>query len=195
MKLFFPFVALFSFIIYISTKKSISLEDQKAAFLQREISANSTRRKNIDNMDYITIPFEKLPFLSNPSENIAYYEKKMRSLEGKRILNLGGISNTDLKLTYGAANLPLLTQYDENYLTLVTTCDRWGYALINEGYDSEALILLELAVEMGCDSSGIYSNLNMLYQARGIDKTQYLIDKISSSNSSSKNIILNKLKS
>ncbi len=194
MKLFFPFFLIFSFIIYSLIKKSTTIEDQQAAFLEKERKANETRRQNIDNMDYITIPLEKLPFLSNPSQIIAGYEKKIRSLAEKRILNLGGISNTDLKMQYGAANLPQLSEYDENYLLLVTTCGKWSEALIREGHKDEAITLLEAAVEMGCDSSSIYLNLNTLYKEKGIDKTDYLVEKISETQSQMKDSIIRKLK-
>lgn len=193
MKLFFPFFLLFSFIIYSSIKKSNTLQNQQTNFLEKETAANATRRKNIDNMDYITIPYEKLPFILNPSENIASYEKSILSLKEKRILNLNGISNTDLKLTYGAPNLPLLSEYDENYIRLVTICSRWAQALIDEDYTDEAMTLLEIAVELGCDSSSIYLNLNSIYKSKGINKTQYLIDKINDSNSSMKDSIIRKL--
>ena len=57
MKLFFPFFLIFSFIIYSRVKKSTTIDDQKSAILEKERKANETRRQNIDNMDYITIPF------------------------------------------------------------------------------------------------------------------------------------------
>ncbi|MGN0160193.1 MAG: hypothetical protein ACI4AQ_02260 [Lachnospiraceae bacterium] len=167
--------------------------EQTKAFWEKERQANLTRRKNIDNLDYITICWEALPFLENPSEKIANCEKDMRSLEGQKILNLNGISNTDLKLTYGVANLPQLTEYDTNYLRLNSILAKWGQALLDEGYTEEARKVLELGVETGCDSSSIYLTLKSIYDSQGIDGTDYLISKISTSNSLMKNVIIEKL--
>ena len=42
----------------------------------------------------------------------------IEALKEKKILNLSGFTNTDLKLEYGVGNLTELTDYDNNYVTL-----------------------------------------------------------------------------
>lgn len=196
MRLFFPIFFVICFIFYSKLKRtSHSAEDDAAAFWARESQANQTRRKNIDNLDYITIPFEKLPFLDNPPKNISSLEKEILNLKDRRILNLNGISNTELKLTYGAANLNHLSEYDENYTRMVTTFNKWASALLEKGYTNEAQIVLEIAVEIGCDSASIFLKLDSIYQSKGIDKKQYLIDMVSKTNSPMKDNTIQKLKS
>lgn len=196
MKLFFPIFLALCFIFYSQLKRSTNTQNsQSEAFWQKELEANQTRKQNIDNLNYITIPFEKLPFLDNPSKNISSYEKDIRSLEGKRILNLNGITNTELKLTYGAANLSHLTNYDDNHTRMVTIFDRWSNSLLDEGYTDEAQLLLEIAIDCGCDSGNIFLRLNNIYNSKGIDKKDYLIAKVNNINTSMKDIILRKLNS
>lgn len=196
MKLLFPFVLVLSILFtMILRKNSISLSQQVEALLEKERAANSTRKKDISNLDYITISYEKLPFLEKPSERIKSYEQDILSMKNQKLLNLNGISNTDLKLTYGAANLPALTQYDENYMRLVSVLGKWAQALMDENYVDEAQIVLETAVEAGCDSSSIYLNLATIYKSKKIDKIPYLIEKISLSSSPMKNVIIQKLNS
>lgn len=195
MKLLFPFVLFFSILFSMALKRSSKSQfRQLESFWERERTANLTRRKNIDNLNYITIPYEKLPFLDNPSEIIASYEKDILVLKDKKILNLSGISNTELKLAYGVANFPALTGYDENYMRLIAILGKWAQALIDEQYIDEARIVLETAVEIGCDSSSIYLNLASIYQSEGINKIPYLIEKINQSTSLMKDIIIKKLK-
>lgn len=194
MKLFFPIFAIICFIFYSKLRHSSNAQaSQTESFWTKESQANQTRKKDIEHLDYITIPFEKLPFLDNPSKIIASYEKTMLSLKERRIINLSGISNTELKLTYGAANLPALSSYDENYTRMVTTFTRWGKALRDEGFIDEAQTLWETAIDIGCDSGQIFLDLNSLYKSKGIDRTDYLITKLNECNTPMKNSILNKL--
>ena len=50
------------------------------------------------------------------------YKQIILTLKDLPIVNFTGISNTELKLRYGAPNIDLLTQYDQNYTLLVRTC-------------------------------------------------------------------------
>lgn len=196
MKLFFPIFLVICFIFYSKIRRTTNVhEEDAAAFWARESEANLTRKKNIDNLDYITIPLEKLPFLDNPPKNISTYEKDIRKLSEQKILNLSGISNTELKLTYGAANFTRLSEYDENYSRMITTFYKWASALLEKGYTNEAQMVLETAVETGCDSGNIFLSLNSIYRSKGIDKSQYLIDMFSKTNSPMKDSIISRLKS
>lgn len=194
MKLLLPFVCLFALLFTMKLKSSSKTQSQLLeSFWEKERNANLTRRKDISNLDYITIPFETLPFLENPSERIQLYEQDVRSFRDKKLLNLSGISNTELKLSYGPANLPTLIQYDENYMKLIAILGKWAQSLMDENYINEAQVVLETAVEAGCDSSSIYLNLASIYRLKGIDKISYLLQKIESSPSAMKNVIIKKL--
>lgn len=194
MQFLFPYFLITALIFRMLIKRSTKTHEQDVAdFMERESKANSTRRKDITNLDYITIPFETLPFLSKPSEKIAGYEKDILSLKDKPILNLNGITNTELKLTYGAPNLPLLSQYDENFSRMTIILGKWSSALYEENYIDEAKAVLEFAVEAGCETSQIYLLLGKIYKEQNIDKIPYLISKISISGSALKNTIIKKL--
>ena len=100
------------------------------AFWDREHAANSTRRKSLDGLNYITIPVETFPFgLVPQNEQIAEYEQTIRDLAKEPVVNLTGFSNTDLKLEYGAPNIDLLSLYDQRYTTLVCTLQSWAALL------------------------------------------------------------------
>ena len=42
------------------------------------------------------------------------YENTLQTLSGQKIVNFGTQTNTDLKITYGTASLPALTEYEQN---------------------------------------------------------------------------------
>ena len=111
-----------------------------------------------------------------------------------KILNLTGITNTELKEQYGVANLTVLTDYDNNYTTLVNTIARWGARLIDLEYNDEAVTVLEYGLSIGTDVSRNYLILADIYRKKGeTDKIDALITRASTLKSLMKNSILSKL--
>lgn len=196
MNFFFPYFIIICFLFMHHLRKSSKItEENTQNFWEKERQANLTRRKDIEHLDYITIPYEKLPFLENPSSNILPYQNDIMNLKDQLIINLNGITNTELKLNYGAANITALSEYDENFLKLNTILGKWAQTLIDEGYTKEALIVLEFAVDAGCDTILIYENILKLYSDLGINKNSYLLSRIESSKSLAKSRIIDLIKS
>lgn len=106
------------------------------------------------------------------SEELAEAERELCMLADKRILNLTGISNTELRLSYGTANLEPLTAYDQNYTILIRMLQKWGALLVSAGRAKDAVTVLSYAVSIGSDIAGTYTLLARLY------KEQDRLDKI-----------------
>ncbi|MCR5755637.1 MAG: hypothetical protein K6G30_12600 [Acetatifactor sp.] len=171
-------------------------ESLEKGFWARESMANSVRRKPIDRLDYINIPVEQLPMsLLADDPQIAECIEIIKNLSAKRILNLTGFTNTDLKLEYGAANITELSEYDQNYTLLVRTLQKWADALFEVEEKEAAVSLLEFAVSTHTDVSKTYDRLADYYLANGAsDKIDHLIEVASTLRSSNKNVILRHLK-
>ena len=137
--LFIFFVCMFA---YLRHKSTAAEEAAAESFWNRENEANHTRRKDISGLPYITI---------------------LQSLAGQKILNLGGKTNTDLKLEYGVANLETLSACDENYTTLCRTIYEYAECLKKLGHDAEAVRVLECGIACGSDHSGNYRMLADYY--------------------------------
>jgi hypothetical protein len=137
------------------------------SYWEKEIMSNSVRKKSLDGLDYISIPMDKLPFgvLTDQSE-VSECETVLKELSGEKIVNLTGISNTDLKLMYGTANITPLSAYDQNYTTLVCTLQKWAQILFDAAYYTEAATVLEFALSTGTDIQASYRLLARLYQSR-----------------------------
>lgn len=145
-------------------------EQAEAEFWARERKANSVRRKSLDNLDYITIPLETFPtHVLRENSTVAECIETLETLTSRKIVNLTGYTNTDLKLEYGAANLTALSEYDQNYTILVRTLQKWADALTEAGYPDEACVLMEFAVNTGSDVSHTYYQLAEYYASRGQD--------------------------
>lgn len=174
-------IVLFYFIKRSSREADNALEN----FRKRESEADNTRKKPLDDLNYITIPDEIFRMNRDSDDNDCQSAVKVfDSLKDQKIVNLTGISNTDLKLAYGAPNLPILAQYDQNYTVLARSLDRYASFLTKSGNTDDAVKVLEFAVETGSDISSTYKQLVALYQSNGIkDKIPSLKEKASSLNS------------
>ena len=91
----------------------------------------------------------------------------------EKIVNFTGITNTDLKMEYGAPNITVLTQYDQNYTSLVIALQNWGEALYNSGYYEDAAKVLEFSVKTRTDISSTYRLLVDMYKTKlGLNESE-----------------------
>lgn len=218
--LFLSSLISFCLLIFLLNKRHSKMEkNMKDAFWKREEEANHTRRKSLDNLPYITIPLEKLPLACHITDDAASAQNAddtasvhnaddaaanetiseeckeiLRSLSTQKIVNFTGHTNTDLKLTYGTANITCLTEYDQNYTLLVSTLQKWAEALYLGGAKKECRQVLEYAVSIGTDVSHTYFLLADLYDEEGeSDRKHSLIEKASSLSSLSSKVIVRTL--
>ena len=167
----------------------------EADFWEKERAANSVRRKPLDALDYLTIPMDELPVsLHTDNDTIASCIDTIGELSKSPVVNLTGISNTDLKLKYGAPNITLLTLYDQRYTLLASTLQKWANELISLNETDAACTVLEYAVSTGTDVSGTYKSLASIYDSRGDkDSIRKLIPVAESLNTPLKDSIISSL--
>ena len=167
------------------------------SLIDKEVEANSTRRKPLNDLEYISVPLDTLPMDILPDdEKVSEYHSTLKELSEAKIVNLTGISNTDLKLKYGAPNIDILIRYDHSYTMLVRTLFEWGEYLFGKGYTEATKTILEYAVSIRTDVSGTYSLLAKIYDSEGnTDKIKELIPIASEINSLMKDSIISNLES
>ncbi|MBO5032863.1 MAG: hypothetical protein J6D08_13435 [Lachnospiraceae bacterium] len=186
------------FCIFFFFRLQHAKEKEKAAereFWERERKANFTRKKSLDNLNYITIPEELLAMQPQAAtEEINSLLLDLKDLSACKIVNLTGFTNTDLKLRYGTANINILSDYDFHYTKLVTLLQKLGKLLHESGDDANAVKALEFAVSTGTDVSQTYYLLAELYREAGTpDKINSLIKQAQGLNSLMKDTIVQTL--
>lgn len=204
MHLLLPYFIIFIVILhYVLKKGTRSHAARNEAFLEREARANEVRRKDISNLNYISIS-ENLPVINSGNDTFdtligsipelkRSYEQ-LQELRDKKILNLTGISNTDLKLEYGVANLTVLSEYDDNFTSLVKCIAKIGHILSDNSDYDDAQIYLEYGISIGTDITSNYIDLARIYAACGnTDAIYTLKEKASALNSLSRDIIIGQL--
>lgn len=186
-------LGLFSLIIRRSIHRDTVPMD---SYYEKERKANFVRKKSLDNLNYITIPDEILSLSpAHSTDEIDAYLKDLQDLSKEKIVNLTGISNTDLKLTYGTANITILSDYDSHYTNLVTILQKLAERLVAVNEKQTAIMLLEFAVSTGTDISKSYYLLASLYQEQNEGaKVNDLIKRAESLHTLMKDSIVRNLK-
>lgn len=194
----FTTIVLIAGFIFVFMKMTSSKPDTGIkSFNERERRANNTLRQPLDDLTFISVPINDIP-MPEPAvnEKCAALASEIKSLSDKKIVNLTGISNTDLKLTYGAANLPILTEYDQNFTSLCKALYDLGLEYRDSGYEKEAVATLNAAVNLGTDLSGNYTALAEMYAEKGLYvEIQRLISCANDIRSLTKQSTINKLQS
>lgn len=179
-------------------KNHCSDKEELSSFLAKEDKANASRKKDISNLDYIEVPLDSFPFditLNDEKKQIkiSEYKDQIYKLSEEKMLNLIGISNTELKEAYGIANLELLTAYDMNYSNYLRTLQLFAECIYEE-HPEKAVEVLEYCLSIGTDISGTYDLLGHYYAAHDeLQKFEALYDSIPIKDSISAKVIVKKL--
>ncbi len=203
MRFLLPYFIIILLVIQLYLKKNTnSVKEKLGKFMEKESESNSVRKKDISSLEYINIP-DTLPYLDTPCESlsdsnpeIAKYINKINSLKDSKILNLTGISNTDLKMQYGPANLATLSEYDDNYTELVRTIAELTHKLIEINEPDNARPWLEYSISVNTDIKSCYTDLADIYISAGHpEKVRDLIGAARHLNSINKSVIIDNLTS
>lgn len=193
--IFASFLVFCAWLAYEISKHKKKQNDALESFWDKERMANASRRKSLDQLNYIRVPWDQLPTtILTDLEAVSTSIASIRALDQLKILNLTGISNTELKLQYGAANLSSLTEYDYNYTLLVRSLQKWGEALLQNNFSREAKSVFEFAIETNTDVSATYKQLAQIYLSLGEPhKIGLLMERAQSLNSMMKTSIIHSL--
>lgn len=161
---FFPVVFIWIGILH-HLKNRASKRDEVSSkqFWEQERDANNVRRKDISHLPYIQIPMDTLPFQETDDPDLQRLQDTIHSLSEKEILNLSGLSNTELKMNYGPSNLERLSTSDSNFTELTRALSNWGSYLYEHNARSEARTVLEYGIQCKTEIKNNYILLAKIY--------------------------------
>lgn len=197
MPLFLPCFIIFLIILTYFLRKNTKLEQEtQEQFWEKERQANAARKKDIKDLPYLTIPLETFPLGKYSDSELSRLEQELSKLAETSILNLNGITNTDLKLNYGLANLDFLSECDENYTEMIRLLQDYGKRLFELSHQNDAETVLRYAVDSGSDICATYTLLADIYLAKdAMSELSSLMETVKNLNSARKDTILEKLNS
>ncbi len=159
----FPFLTFFIvFLIALALRYAYLNKKQKEtaeAFWAREEEAKHVPKKDLSEIDYITIPLDDLPVGKYDDDEIRGIEDAILALSKKRLINITGMTNTEVKLAYGTDNLEVLSGMEEDYNELTVLLVDYAKALMEHDDHEAAKKVLSFGVEIGTDVSANYELL------------------------------------
>lgn len=194
----FPFLTIFiAFLLFLAfryRKISKTSEEQQAAFWKRELQANATPAQDITDLPYLTIPLTKFPLDFSEDSVVLDIERQLQELSEQKILNLNGVTNTELKVRYGVPNLNTMTEIGERYNQLTLLLMDYADALLEADRRIDAITVLEYGVVIKSDISRNYTLLADCYmQQEQPQRVQYLRDQVNAMDLPLKSAILRRL--
>lgn len=158
-----------------SNARSKKIHDE---FWEKEKASYRAPERSTENLDYVRFP-DNLPLhLSTDDLQIKEYQETLENLTKQKVLNLSGISNTDIRMSYGRGNMEELSRADERYTVVCRTLNNLASAYMDRGFTLEACTLSEFAVSIGSDIRESWLLLGRIYMENDdITKLNSLIKK------------------
>lgn len=178
---YIPFVligfGILAFTFLRASKKNVASQKEGTEnFWAREREANTTRKKDLSDLNYILFDTKKLPLIQINDTGITRYLSTLSTLSQEKLLNLSGKTNTDLNLEYGRNNLQHLMNCDGNYIKLIQVLHQLGKRLMDLNLTKEAIRVFEIELEYESDILDTYKVLYQHYTKNHQgDKIQELI--------------------
>ena len=192
--LILPYILIIFGIVGLLRARAVKKDQKKRDdFFQKESEANSVKKRDISALPYI-VPDEALLNTDSSDPKITELLSELKTFKDKKILNLTGISNTDLKLKYGTANITELSECDDNFTSYCKVLYSIGKAYNEIGDTVSARRFLEYAVGIRTDITDNYVLLANIYRDNNeLNRIDDLINIAGTLNSLSKQIIILKL--
>lgn len=187
----FPFLTVFIIFLLALFFRFKYLREKREAQEQDFWSNEQKARINIGTIkesDYVVIPLSTFPFGLCEDPYMVEMENAIKTLSEEKLLNLTGLSNTDVKLKFGANHFDEATLAGEKYDELIKNLVNYAIELDDHGFSSESEKMLEYLIGIDCDMKSAYITLGKLYASGNkIGKIKDLIERVDSSSLSIKN--------
>lgn len=132
-------------------------------FWDREEDAEHVPPVDLATLSYIHMPPNGFPLVAQGEEAEAM-EAELLELSQKPLLNLSGMTNTDLKMTYGTANFEKMQEIGEDFDRLEILIVDYSKLLMEQGKFKEATEALEFGIEIKTDISSNFTLLGECYE-------------------------------
>lgn len=186
------FCALIHYEIRKSSRKKEQMDDD---FWEYESQSYFARPVDLSNINYLKVPLESLPFLPDASGELLNTQNQVKELAGQNMLNLNGLTNTEIRYRFGAKNYDHMAACDQKFLLFIRTLGKWGSLLYENNHRRDAVTVLEYAVSCGSDISQTYLLLAKLYaEEREASKIEKLAETYSALNTLMKESTLQKMR-
>lgn len=143
-------------------RTSPSTKDKIDRLLNQEHEAQFVRALSLPEEFFIQIDTSLYPNVEQ-DDCRKCYQKLIQSVN-RKMVNLQGKSNLELKKTYGPQTLELVGEYERNYFEFMDISIQYGQILYENHFLDEARQTLEACILYHCDVSKCYRLLITIYK-------------------------------
>ncbi|MCR5452505.1 MAG: hypothetical protein K6F00_07765 [Lachnospiraceae bacterium] len=163
----FPFLTIFLIgIVILSIKLRSSekkQEEKMERFWEKEKQAKAAPDKDLSTIQYVVFPVDDFNMGEIFDTDTELIEESLITLSKTRMLNINGMTNTDIRLEYGASNLDEVAEYGENFSKMTMLICDYAKSLMEHDKYEEATKVLEYGMRVGSDISSNYTLLGDCY--------------------------------
>lgn len=154
-------------ILGLTFKKSIENKDEPHHLhwkesIEKEHEMQFIRPKTIPEDLFLVVNFEQYPYVENPDCQKVYL--KLLNCSKSPMVNLGQLTNLEIKQQFGSGGLENLINYEKNYFNFMDISYEYGSILYDNGFINESRKTLEMSISYGCDLSKTYLLLIQIYK-------------------------------
>ena len=163
--LFIAAVIWFTTLLRRSSRKKDAERKSLEKYLEAEQQANFARSREIDEKLFVTVDITPFVFdgrVDIPADLRAGEGAFMKAAAKKMLRFERKLSNSELKIRFGSANLERLSGYEQNLTNYFIAGNFYAEILMNYNYDDMAVRLLE---EMAAQTSDISRTYTLLADA------------------------------
>jgi len=138
----------------------------EADFWERERKSGFIPRKSTADITYITIDESFLPInRGNSDSELNILCSRILQFTDKKIADLSGLTNTELKEKYGTGNFTSLSEADSNFTAIVPLLGHLCELLYEEGRLAEAETAANFCVQNGIMTYPVLYTLGQIYDS------------------------------
>lgn len=161
---------IFIFVFQHNLRKSDRMiSHNRRSFWDKEEKSLFVRKTDLDPNDFVHANAEALPhysleyFKELGDEHLYKLQERCFKLASEPMMNLSELMNSDIRLKYGAANLGLVENYEDNYNQYLRALYKLAKGYYELDKKTEALQVLEEGINMKTDISDHIILLGKLY--------------------------------
>lgn len=143
-------------------KTSPSTKDKINNLLKQEHEAQFIRSISLPDEFFIQVDTSLYPKVDQ-NDCHKVYQKLIQSVN-RKMVNLQGKTNLELKKSYGPQTLDLVGEYERNYFEFMDISIQYGQILYENHFLAEARQALEACILYHCDVSKCYGLLITIYK-------------------------------
>lgn len=156
------------------TKDKKKIED----FIAEQNDITIVPRTKLDEINFVKCDISRIKF-QTVAEDTKEQIDNLLNLSHSKLANFKGVTNQQLKKTYGNNNFDEVLSYQNNYDELLKSLVYTAELLSRDGDDRSAISLLQTSISLGNDVTKNYTLLADLYDKNKMRKEMFsLIDSV-----------------